>query len=105
MELIFLYFLLLLQLLLCVDKFELMQSYANAIISSFEDPEKILEQAVLDMNNDLIKVRQATAQVCNEFFCFIHIYSLCPFFPEWSIFYFTSGLGFTFIQFVKKGHC
>lgn len=41
-----------------------MQSYANAIISSFEDPEKILEQAVLDMNNDLVKVRQATAQVC-----------------------------------------
>lgn len=41
-----------------------MQSYANAIISSFEDPEKILEQAVMDMNNDLIKVRQATAQVC-----------------------------------------
>ncbi|KAL2570476.1 hypothetical protein AAZV13_18G189000 [Glycine max] len=39
------------------------KSYANAIISSFEDPEKILEQAVLDMNNDLIKVRQATAQV------------------------------------------
>ncbi|KAK7394649.1 hypothetical protein VNO78_15183 [Psophocarpus tetragonolobus] len=39
------------------------KSYANAIISSFEDPEKILEQAVLDMNNDLIKIRQATAQV------------------------------------------
>ncbi|XP_057435800.1 probable membrane-associated 30 kDa protein, chloroplastic [Lotus japonicus] len=39
------------------------KSYANAIISSFEDPEKILEQAVLDMNNDLVKVRQATAQV------------------------------------------
>ncbi|KAK7295204.1 hypothetical protein RJT34_18109 [Clitoria ternatea] len=39
------------------------KSYANAIISAFEDPEKILEQAVLDMNNDLIKVRQATAQV------------------------------------------
>ncbi|XP_061351192.1 membrane-associated protein VIPP1, chloroplastic [Gastrolobium bilobum] len=39
------------------------KSYANAIISSFEDPEKILEQTVVDMNNDLIKVRQATAQV------------------------------------------
>ncbi|KAK9288557.1 hypothetical protein L1049_017016 [Liquidambar formosana] len=39
------------------------KSYANAIISSFEDPEKILEQTVLEMNDDLIKLRQATAQV------------------------------------------
>lgn len=45
--------------LLCV----ITQSYANALISSFEDPEKILEQTVLEMNNDLIKMRQATAQV------------------------------------------
>ncbi|GJY57869.1 probable membrane-associated 30 kDa protein, chloroplastic [Tanacetum coccineum] len=41
----------------------LKQSYANALISTFEDPEKILEQAVTDMNDDLIKMRQATAQV------------------------------------------
>ena len=40
-----------------------MQSYANAVLSSFEDPEKILDQAVLEMNDDLIKMRQATAQV------------------------------------------
>ena len=40
------------------------ESYANALISTFEDPEKILEQAVTDMNDDLIKMRQATAQVC-----------------------------------------
>ncbi|KAJ7978279.1 Membrane-associated 30 kDa protein chloroplastic [Quillaja saponaria] len=39
------------------------KSYANAIVSSFEDPEKILEQTVLEMNDDLIKMRQATAQV------------------------------------------
>uniref|UniRef100_A0A5B7CDT9 Membrane-associated 30 kDa protein n=1 Tax=Davidia involucrata TaxID=16924 RepID=A0A5B7CDT9_DAVIN len=39
------------------------KSYANAIISSFEDPEKILEQTVIEMNDDLIKMRQATAQV------------------------------------------
>ncbi|VAH42611.1 unnamed protein product [Triticum turgidum subsp. durum] len=39
------------------------RSYANAVISSFEDPEKILDQAVLEMNDDLIKMRQATAQV------------------------------------------
>lgn len=46
-----------------------MQSYANAVLSSFEDPEKILEQAVLEMNGDLTKMRQATAQVsCNFFF-------------------------------------
>lgn len=67
MELLFFHPLLWFQFILYVDDFELMQSYANAIISSFEDPEKILEQAVLDMNNDLIKVRQATAQVCYEF--------------------------------------
>ncbi|GAV76795.1 PspA_IM30 domain-containing protein [Cephalotus follicularis] len=39
------------------------KSYANAILSSFEDPEKILDQAVLEMNDDLAKMRQATAQV------------------------------------------
>ncbi|KAE9610983.1 hypothetical protein Lalb_Chr07g0192831 [Lupinus albus] len=39
------------------------KSYANAIISTFEDPEKILEQSVLEMNDDLTKMRQATAQV------------------------------------------
>ncbi|XP_074343311.1 membrane-associated protein VIPP1, chloroplastic-like [Apium graveolens] len=38
------------------------KSYANAILSAFEDPEKILEQAVSEMNDDLIKMRQATAQ-------------------------------------------
>ncbi|KAI0528980.1 hypothetical protein KFK09_001525 [Dendrobium nobile] len=38
------------------------KSYANAILSSVEDPEKILDQAVLEMNDDLTKMRQATAQ-------------------------------------------
>ncbi|KAE8692379.1 Membrane-associated protein VIPP1 [Hibiscus syriacus] len=38
-------------------------SYANALVSSFEDPEKILDQAVIEMNDDLVKMRQATAQV------------------------------------------
>ncbi|KAG8094721.1 hypothetical protein GUJ93_ZPchr0012g21070 [Zizania palustris] len=33
------------------------------VLSSFEDPEKILDQAVLEMNDDLTKMRQATAQV------------------------------------------
>nr|GMD55993.1 membrane-associated protein VIPP1, chloroplastic [Ipomoea batatas] len=46
------------------DRFaRVVKSYANAVISTFEDPEKILEQTVLEMNNDLIKMRQATAQV------------------------------------------
>lgn len=39
------------------------QSYANAVISSLEDPEKVLEQTVLEMNDDLIKMRHAAAQV------------------------------------------
>ncbi|XP_073391370.1 membrane-associated protein VIPP1, chloroplastic isoform X2 [Physcomitrium patens] len=39
------------------------KSYANAIVSSAEDPEKLLDQTVLEMNEDLIKMRQASAQV------------------------------------------
>ncbi|KAK6156456.1 hypothetical protein DH2020_010704 [Rehmannia glutinosa] len=47
------------------DRFaRVVKSYANALVSSFEDPEKILEQTVIEMNDDLIKMRQATAQVC-----------------------------------------
>jgi len=38
-------------------------SYANALITAAEDPEKILDQTVNEMNSDLIKMRQATAQV------------------------------------------
>ncbi|KAI3843986.1 hypothetical protein MKX03_000351 [Papaver bracteatum] len=38
------------------------KSYVASIISSFEDPAKIIEQAVLEMNDDLAKMRQATAQ-------------------------------------------
>ncbi|KAK1266511.1 hypothetical protein QJS04_geneDACA015532 [Acorus gramineus] len=46
------------------DRFaRVIKSYANALLSSVEDPEKILEQAVLEMNDDLTKMRQATAQV------------------------------------------
>ncbi|PON77706.1 PspA/IM [Parasponia andersonii] len=46
------------------DRFSrVVKSYANALISSFEDPEKILEQTVIEMNEDLTKMRQATAQV------------------------------------------
>ncbi|XP_059628642.1 membrane-associated protein VIPP1, chloroplastic-like [Cornus florida] len=46
------------------DRFSrIIKSYANAIIISFKDPEKILEQSVLEMNDDLTKMRQATARV------------------------------------------
>lgn len=34
----------------------------SSLVSSAEDPEKILEQAVLDMQEDLIQLRQAVAQ-------------------------------------------
>jgi phage shock protein A len=34
----------------------------NSLVSQAEDPEKILEQAVLDMQEDLIQMRQAVAQ-------------------------------------------
>lgn len=55
-----------------------MQSYANALVSTFEDPEKILEQAVLEMNDDLTKMRQATAQVSfNHFILDLENYCFC----------------------------
>ncbi|XP_002978623.2 probable membrane-associated 30 kDa protein, chloroplastic [Selaginella moellendorffii] len=39
------------------------RSYVNAAVSAAEDPEKLLDQTVLEMNEDLIKMRQASAQV------------------------------------------
>ncbi|XP_022723055.1 membrane-associated 30 kDa protein, chloroplastic-like isoform X3 [Durio zibethinus] len=46
------------------DRFaRVVKSYANVLLSSFEDPEKILDEAVLEMNDDLVKMRHATAQV------------------------------------------
>ncbi|KAL3693794.1 hypothetical protein R1sor_007445 [Riccia sorocarpa] len=39
------------------------KSYANALVSAAEDPEKLLDQTVNEMNEDLVKMRQATAQV------------------------------------------
>ncbi|BDA43705.1 Membrane-associated protein VIPP1, chloroplastic [Coccomyxa sp. Obi] len=43
--------------------FRVARSYANALVSSVEDPEKMLEQTVNEMQSDLIKMRQASAQV------------------------------------------
>ena len=39
------------------------KSYANALVSSVEDPEKVLDQAVEDMQSDLIRLRQGAAEV------------------------------------------
>ncbi|BBN12506.1 phage shock protein A [Marchantia polymorpha subsp. ruderalis] len=39
------------------------KSYANAVVSAAEDPEKLLDQTVNEMNEDLTKMRQASAQV------------------------------------------
>jgi len=40
----------------------LVRSNLNAVVSSAEDPEKILEQTVVDMQEDLVQLRQAVAQ-------------------------------------------
>ncbi len=37
------------------------RSNLNAVVSSAEDPEKILEQAIIDMQEDLVQMRQAVA--------------------------------------------
>ena len=39
----------------------LVRSNANAAVSSMEDPVKILDQSVVDMQADLVKLRQAVA--------------------------------------------
>lgn len=41
----------------------LVKSNVNSALSAMEDPEKVLEQAVADMQKDLVKVRQAYAEV------------------------------------------
>ncbi|KAL6774251.1 VIPP1 [Auxenochlorella protothecoides x Auxenochlorella symbiontica] len=41
----------------------IVKSYTSALVGGLEDPEKILEQAVSDMQNDLIRLRQAAAEV------------------------------------------
>jgi len=41
----------------------LFKSYANNLVSNAEDPEKLLDQVVQEMQGDLIRMRQAAAQV------------------------------------------
>ena len=43
--------------------FRVAKSNVNNVLSSLEDPEKVLEQAVADMQNDLVKIRQSYAEV------------------------------------------
>ncbi|MEL6222254.1 MAG: PspA/IM30 family protein [Cyanobacteria bacterium J06626_14] len=38
------------------------RSNLNSIIGSAEDPEKVLDQAIVDMQDDLVKMKQAVAQ-------------------------------------------
>jgi phage shock protein A len=40
----------------------LLRANVNDLVSKAEDPEKLLEQAILDMQEDLIQMRQAVAQ-------------------------------------------
>lgn len=47
-----------------IERFgRLVKSNANQLLGKMEDPEKVLEQAVVDMQKDLVKVRQAYAEV------------------------------------------
>ena len=41
--------------------FRLVRANANAVLSSVEDPSKILDQSVADMQEELVKLRQAVA--------------------------------------------
>jgi phage shock protein A len=43
--------------------FRVLRANVNKAVSSMEDPEKILDQTVADMQGDVIKVRQAYAEV------------------------------------------
>lgn len=43
--------------------FRVIRANLNQLVSGMEDPEKVLNQTVTDMQNDLVKVRQAYAEV------------------------------------------
>jgi phage shock protein A len=47
-----------------IDRFfRVVSSNINNVISNLEDPEKVLDQAVVDMQNDLVKIRQSYAEI------------------------------------------
>jgi phage shock protein A len=41
----------------------LVQSNLNQLVSSMEDPEKVMTQSVVDLQSDLVKIRQSYAEV------------------------------------------
>ena len=43
--------------------FRVVKSNVNGLLSNLEDPEKIIDQAVTDMQNDLVKIRQSYADI------------------------------------------
>ena len=43
--------------------FRVVKSNMNSVLSNLEDPEKVLEQAVTDMQKDLVKIRQSYAEI------------------------------------------
>lgn len=46
------------------DRFvRVVTSNVNSVVKAFEDPEKVLDQAVNDMQNDLVKIRQSYAEI------------------------------------------
>jgi phage shock protein A len=46
------------------DRFvRVVTSNVNSVLSNLEDPEKVLDQAVNDMQNDLVKIRQSYAEI------------------------------------------
>jgi len=46
------------------DRFiRVVSSNVNKVIKDLEDPEKVLDQAVNDMQSDLIKIRQSYAEI------------------------------------------
>lgn len=58
-----------------------------AAVSSVEDPEKMLEQTVNEMQSDLIKMRQASAQVCDCWQTLMILESataICATYSNWS---------------------
>ena len=46
------------------DRFaRVVKSNVNQVLGNLEDPEKVLDQAVADMQNDLVKIRQSYAEI------------------------------------------
>lgn len=43
--------------------FRVVSSNVNSVLKGLEDPEKVLDQAVTDMQNDLVKIRQSYAEI------------------------------------------